>query len=119
MNIYGTIKDGQTGAGIPGASVMVLDAAGNASNVGFATNSLGSFQYDVNPLAKLQITSVGYAPVTVPANYFASNGGGGSLSMNRSASMLDEVVVSFKKPGGNGWLWLIGGVVVAKILKLW
>jgi len=116
---FGSIKDAVNGQYIPKVSVEILTPNGESTGLGFVANNIGSFSYDVNALAKLRLSSVGYATTVVPANYFAANGGGNTYSMQRALTDLPGVTVTFTKSKNNWLLYLIGAAVVTKILKVW
>lgn len=119
MNIFGSIKDAVNGQYIPKVSVEILTPNGESTGLGFVANNIGSFSYDVNALAKLRLSSVGYATTVVPANYFAANGGGNTYSMQRALTDLPGVTVTFTKEKNSWLLYLIIAAVVTKILKVW
>jgi len=55
--------------------------------------------------------------MTVKAEFFAN---GEVLEMTKKIPGLPEVVVTAKKKSGNSWvLWVLGGAVVTKLLKIW
>ena len=118
MNIFGTIKDSYSGEFLKGATVEVLTFDARKTGQSIAANNIGSFAITVPPGSKLLVTHVGYQPIMSDANLFDN---GGFLEMDRAANSLEEVTVTAKSPKGKtNLIWyIIGGLVITKILKLW
>lgn len=118
MEIIGTLIDSGTREYVKNASIKILDTTGRDTGQGFPANNIGSFVATVPIGAQLLISHVNYYPVKVKADFFD---GGAILEMDRKVAGLDEVVVTAtKKKKQNNWLlWVVGGVVVSKLLKIW
>lgn len=117
MNVFGTIKDSFSGEFLKGATIEVLTFDARKTGQAIAANNMGSFALTVPPGSKLLVTHVGYQPVMSDAELFDN---GGFLELDKAANSLEEVTVTAKRPKKNNLiLYIIGGIVVAKILKLW
>lgn len=116
MDIIGTLMDEGTRDWIPGASIEILDVNGRKTGAGFTSNTYGSFATTVPLGSKLLISHVNYYPITVKADYFEN---GEVLEMSRKIAGLPEVTVTAKKKNSNWLLWVLGGAVATKLLKLW
>ena len=116
MNIFGTIKDSFSGDFLKGATIDVLTFDAKKTGQAIAANNMGSFAMTVPPGSKLLVTHVGYQPVMTDAELFDN---GGFLELDRAANQLEEVTVTAKRPKKSNLIWyIIGGLVVTKILKL-
>jgi outer membrane receptor for ferrienterochelin and colicins len=93
--VTGTIRDTETGRGIPGATVQALESSGRmaASTI---TNAEGRYRVSVSPGSyTLTVQTVGYAisrgtPVTVAANGTATI----DISIRTEAIQLNPIVIS-------------------------
>lgn len=117
MDILGTIKDSYSGEFLKNATIAVLTFDGKPTPVSLSANNMGSFAISVPNDAKLLITHVGYKPTMVDADFFDN---GAFLEMEKAVTALDEVTVTAKKKkSGNVLLYIIAGVVITKLMKLW
>lgn len=85
--VKGTVKDATTKLPVPGATVKVI-----GSSKGATTNEKGEFEITVPANAQLQISSVGFENVVVPASLIQTK----AIMMKMQAiSLTDAVVVGY------------------------
>ncbi len=117
MNIFGTIKDTFSGEYLKGATIEVLTFDSKKTGQTIAANNMGSFAITVPPGSKLLVTHVGYKPTIADADFFDN---GAFLDMEKAVTELDAVTVTAaKKKKSNILLYIVGGIIVTKLLKLW
>lgn len=116
MNIIGTFMDGGTREWVKDASIQILDSSGKPTGQGLVSNSYGSFAVTVPPGSSLLVSHVNYYPVTVATSFFSD---GAVLELQRKSTELEGVTVTAVKKKSNVLLWIVGGIVAAKIFKLW
>lgn len=117
MTIFGTIYDNVTKLGIPGASVSVVDSAGNALGTGIAADNNGWFQL-ISPLLdqgnKVWVSSIGYTSAMVDPNVFVASA---ALGLDPVAQNLAAVTVT-PSSGANYTPYLVGGGILALLLLM-
>lgn len=89
----GTVVDSKTYEPLVGAAVKVTSADGNIGTFGIC-DSIGHFTFEVNRAGKytLEVTYVGYKPLTKDANLFPGRGAKlGTLKLQEDPKLLSEV----------------------------
>jgi len=105
IGVNGYIKN-QLGAGIPYASVLVLDGEFAQTGEGTAASNTGFFTLDVDPNGEpyaLQISSVGYKPKAVPLSSWRN---GGTITME-PAFVTGEGVTVYAHPKKPFPIWAL------------
>jgi hypothetical protein len=119
MTIFGTIYDSVTKAGIPGASISVVDPSGNSLGTGIAADNTGWFQL-ISPLLdqgnKIWISSVGYTSAMVDPNVFVASMG---LGLDPTSDSLQAVTVTPGSSSSSKYTpYLVGGGILALLLLM-
>lgn len=95
QSIKGTIKDVETGAAIPGASVTI-----EGRSAGTATDGSGMYNLRVSAgTYKLKVSSVGYTTNTITVTV-GSEGITQDIVLTQSNASLNEVIVTGTRSGG-------------------
>lgn len=99
VTISGTIVDvdADTNETLPGANIQVLDANGNGTSTGTASDINGKFTLEKVPSdASIKISFVGYETKTIPVSDFV-NSDNQTISLQEDSTMLDAVEVTAEK----------------------
>lgn len=111
MTITGKVIDSLTGAGIPSASVTLVDSTGKSLGPGALARSDGSFIFhsdDINESGILLFSSVTYSPVMVKVDYFIRE------SIVRLQQLPEELQPIYVYPKKGSWLqnnwWIVVGI---------
>ncbi|MGH7450689.1 MAG: TonB-dependent receptor [bacterium] len=90
-SINGTVKDKDTGAGLPGANVSIA-----GTSMGAATNANGNYTIANVPAGnhKLKVTFIGYREWTTEVNVVAGGAANADFTLEESSVLGDAVVVS-------------------------
>jgi len=113
MDLQAAVWDTQTGAGIPSASVAIVDPTGKPNGMGVVADASGRFEINSSLLDQgyqLQITSAGYQGVIVAPYILAEQGG---ISLDQGPA-LAPVVITAKK--GIPASWILGGLALVLLL---
>jgi hypothetical protein len=114
--ISGNIKS-STGGPVPFATVTVLNGYFDQTGEGATANGSGIFSININPDLEpyaLNVTSVGYMPVTVKLLGFPTSG---TITLQPNVIDLDAVTVYSSKNKFPSWLLLLPLLVIASKKK--
>lgn len=99
IGISGRVTDFDSGAGVPGASVILVDSSGNATGPGTAADSSGYYSLSddsvTDPNTWVQFSSVGYFTTRQLASELLSSG---NYQMISSSTSLPTATVTATKP---------------------
>ncbi len=82
--VYGTVKDAESGEGLPGVSIRVV-----GSTTGTSSDIEGNYTITVSPDATLSFSYMGYEPIDIDVEGRSQI----DVNMTSQSELLDEVVV--------------------------
>jgi hypothetical protein len=120
MTIKGRVYNSRTGAGIPYASITVVDEFGRPTGVGNAANADGSFTLSSGLIGypnAVVFSSSGYKPNTIDADFFV-NGESVGVKLTESGVLPIVNITSHTNTDKKKKApWLILGLVALLILN--